>query len=100
MTSKLKTAIDPEGIGVKVTEMKRTKTGVISMIVGRSESGALEAARLKVAVEGVLDLDAGVCLRTSIARLEIHGISEYDNDCDVEEGLIRESFPLDQLFVK
>lgn len=39
-------------------------------------------------------------LRTSTARLEIRGLSEYDNDCDVKEGLVREGVPLDQPSVK
>lgn len=57
----------------------------MAMIVGKGESGALEAARLKATVE--------VHLHTNVSRLEIRGMNSEDDSIDVMEGFIRKGVP-------
>lgn len=60
MCKKLKSDVDLEALGVKVTEMRRTKSGAVALAIGKGKSGAQASEKLRVAVEVVLDSDAGV----------------------------------------
>lgn len=72
---------------MKVTVMRHTKSGAISMA----------AKKLKVAVEAVLGLDARIRLHSNLLRLEIQGMSIDDDYRDIQEGISKKDVPLSQL---
>lgn len=57
---KLKSGVDLDTLGDKVTEMHRTKSSAVALAVGKDESGAQAAEKLRVTVEAVLGSDAKV----------------------------------------
>lgn len=69
MTRKLKKDIDLDTLGVKIMEMRHTKSGAVSMADGKGAEAALAAEKLKIAVEAVLRSDAGVRFHSNLLRL-------------------------------
>lgn len=67
--SKLKKDIDLDTLGVKITEMRHTKSGAVSMADGKGAETALAAEKLKVAVEAILGSYSGVQLHSNLLRL-------------------------------
>lgn len=92
MTRTLKDGIGMDALGVKLTELRLTKSGAISMALGKGAEGSLTAEKLKVEV--VLGSDAGVRLHLC---LEIQGNGMDDDHRDIQEGISREGVPLSQL---
>lgn len=67
-----------DSLGVKVTEVRKTRAGAVAMTVGKGEEGAGAAEKLRVAVEAVLNADAGVRIHSNTLYLHTLGISGDD----------------------
>lgn len=100
ITKKLKSGMDLDTLGMKVTAVKFTRNGAVSMMVGVGTEGELQAEKLKAAVEAVLGPDTGVRLRSNTIRLEVHGISASNDHQEIQEEMAREGVLPPQLVIK
>lgn len=83
VAKKLKVGLDTDTLRVEVSALKHTRSGAISMVVGKGEEGALAAVKLKAAVEAIFGIDAGVWLRSNLFQIEVYGVSIDDNQQDI-----------------
>lgn len=100
MTKRLKSGVDLDSIGAKVTEMSYMKSGAIAVKVGKGAGAAEAADKLRVAVEAVLGANAGVTVSSNSLHLQALGISRDDDPTDVKEGLERGGMPPAQIGFK
>lgn len=71
----MKSGVDLDALRVQITEMCRTKSGALTLVVGKGEVGARVAKKLRVAVAAVLGADAGVQINSNTLLLHVQGIS-------------------------
>lgn len=69
VTKKLKENIDLDSIGVGITEIRKTRSGGVSMRVGKGKQGACAAEKLRVIVKAVFGTDAGVRINSNTLRV-------------------------------
>lgn len=79
VTRKLKSGVDLDSLGAKVTEIRWMKSGAMTLAVSRGENVVRAAEKLRVAIEAVLGADA--------LRLHVLGISSDDDPIDIRDGL-------------